>query len=66
MLSVRSKVAVAVAIVVLLASLLGYAMEKGSFLDQGDWVAEAILAGIFFAIAVISVVVDVVRDRSLS
>jgi hypothetical protein len=41
-------------------------MEKGSFLDQGDWVAEAILAGIFFAIAVISVVVDVVRDRSLS
>ncbi len=56
----------AVAIVVLLASLLGYAMEKGSFLDQGDWVAEAMVAGIFFAIAVISVAVAIVRNRSLS
>jgi hypothetical protein len=64
MLSVRSKVVVTVAIVVMLTFLLGYVME--SSLDPGDWDGEWTVAGIFFAIAIVSIIVDVRRSRSPS
>jgi len=70
MLTVRSRILIGIAGVAIVAPIYRYIAEGGTWLDEpGDWYAPYVgwvVSGVLILAAVLSVIIDVRKDRTSS